>query len=141
MDREFIGKIMHESWSKTKRAQGFYGPGELAQDDDAAKYHPDLIPWELLPEPQKDINRHAFDAVIEAIRSAPQGQDYDLRPFDTLPEDHRGKVERWLKANDKQSNQVRWSLYPIGMVGRWIERAEQAEKGSVDAAPSEGKDG
>ncbi len=80
-DRERIGKIMHESWSKTKRAQGFHGPNETCTHPDylknecrhhfrCNKFHADLIPWEELPEPQKDINRHAFDAVIgAAIRS------------------------------------------------------------------------
>lgn len=34
---------------------------------------------------------------------------------------------RWLKANEKQPDDVRWGRFPLGMVQRWIERAEQAE--------------
>lgn len=48
-------------------------------------------------------------------------------PFDKLPAAHRQHVERWLTSNSKRSDEVRWSLYPLGMVGRWIERAETAE--------------
>lgn len=48
--------------------------------------------------------------------------------FDSLPSGHRGYVEDWLTANEQQPTQVRWSLYPLGMVGRWIERAQSAEQ-------------
>ena len=94
--REQLGKLMHESWSKTKRAQGFHGPDEqctapraglracvrglvgIGYDANPDKmscvhFHPDLIPWEQLPEKQKDINRHAFDAVLEQFDLVPKG--------------------------------------------------------------------
>lgn len=78
-----VGRIMHESWSKTKRAQGFHGPDEpctgprfgyavglagCSKGARCGKFHADLIPWEDLPESQKDINRHAFDAVLAEIK-------------------------------------------------------------------------
>jgi hypothetical protein len=78
---EQIGRIMHESWSKTKRARGYHGPHEPCTipniDCDTRridpphgtrcwKFHYDLVDWNNLPEPQKDINRHAFDAVLES---------------------------------------------------------------------------
>lgn len=80
-DRENIGKLMHESWSAMKRAQGFHGPtdaclacmppfGGIARRKDwirCSMFHADLVPWEQLPEAQKDINRHAFDAVIRSL--------------------------------------------------------------------------
>ena len=74
-----IGRIMHESWCVTKRAQGFHGPEEKCTTEHAiahgvglisgncGKFHADLIPWEQLPEKQKDINRHAFDALLPRI--------------------------------------------------------------------------
>ena len=64
---EDVGRIMHASWSKTKRFQGFHHPGEAGHgvtDHPCPKCHADLLPWEALPERQKDINRHAFDAVF-----------------------------------------------------------------------------
>jgi len=83
LDKDTQGRIMHESWTQTKRAQGFHGPREYCNTaieldrgqhseyttckvvgDVCPKYHRDLIPWEQLPEKQKDINRHAFDALI-----------------------------------------------------------------------------
>ncbi len=80
-----IGRIVHESWCKTKRAEGYHGPSDeciakggaskqyrcgtpdpvFGGDLRCGKYHADLIFWEQLPEEKKDINRHAADALIE----------------------------------------------------------------------------
>lgn len=92
IDREDVGRIMHESWTRTKRAQGFHGPGEYCNTaieldrgqyseyttckvvgDVCPKYHADLISWEKLPEKQKDINRHAFDDVLAELRRRAEG--------------------------------------------------------------------
>lgn len=76
IDREHVGRLMHESWSRTKKTQGFHGPNDMDNCADknyvaeetffcqCGKLHPDLIPWEELREDQKDINRHAFDDVL-----------------------------------------------------------------------------
>lgn len=85
-----VGRIMHESWSKTKRAQGFHGPDEpcdfkyppiycfgehsleypfgAGTRNRCTHFHPDLIPWEDLPQGQQDLNLHAFDDVLAEIR-------------------------------------------------------------------------
>jgi hypothetical protein len=74
-DREAIGRLMHESWTKTKREQGYHHPsepctspyikcGELSLPGNCDMIHKDLVPWERLSETQKAINRHAFDAVL-----------------------------------------------------------------------------
>jgi hypothetical protein len=68
---------MHESCSRTKRTQGFHGPKDecgkcigtefgvgIGAASNCPDFHADLIPWEQLPGKQKDINRHAFDAVL-----------------------------------------------------------------------------
>lgn len=77
IDREDVGRIMHESWTRTKRAQGFHHPTEehgpgfnkmLGIGKGCDKCHPDLILWEELSEAQKDINRHAFDDVLAKLR-------------------------------------------------------------------------
>lgn len=65
------GRIMHESWMRTKLAQGFHRTPprpELERNCPCPKCHADLIPWDELPEKQKDINRHAFDDVLAEIR-------------------------------------------------------------------------
>lgn len=59
----------------------------------------------------------------EFSKATPPLNDYDVRPFDKLPEVHAKHVEEWLAANHLTPAKIRWSLYPIGMVGRWIERA------------------
>lgn len=75
-----VGRIMHESWMRTKRTQGFHHPREnhiyprvgmpFAPKTNIVceKCHLDLVPWEKLPEAQKDINRHAFDNVLAELR-------------------------------------------------------------------------
>lgn len=69
----------------------------------------------------------------DGVSVAPTPQ-YDVRPFDQLPADHVQRVEGWLNSNEKRPADVRWSLYPIGMVQRWIERALSAE--SVAPTPA-----
>jgi len=68
VDREHVGRLMHESWSRTKRAQGFHGPDDYCPSCEGDLLcevrHADLIRWDDLPEKQKDINRHAFDDVL-----------------------------------------------------------------------------
>lgn len=37
------------------------------------------------------------------------------------------RVAEWLVANNKKAGEVLYGYFPLGMVARWIERAEQAE--------------
>lgn len=39
----------------------------LTKEHNCDKCHDDLVAWDDLPEPQKDINRHALDRVLEAL--------------------------------------------------------------------------
>ena len=43
-DREYIGKLFHESWSRTKRAQGFHGPDEACGQ--SLSYRVEYNNWE-----------------------------------------------------------------------------------------------
>lgn len=86
---------------------------------------------------ERDALKHQLDVACEAVKAGIK-ESAQLRervanleqplPFDTLPEDQRDHVEHWLTANDLKRSGVLWSLYPIGMVGRWIERAEKSEQ-------------
>jgi hypothetical protein len=75
-DLQEAGRIMHESWARTKHAQGFHGPNEPCTVDQASHsrsygcgmYHADLIPWEELPQKQKDINLNAFKDVFAVLQ-------------------------------------------------------------------------
>lgn len=72
ISRDDCGRIMHESWMRTKTAQGFHLRGmcvpSSAFGTPCDKCHADLIPWDDLPQKQKDINMHAFDDVLSEIR-------------------------------------------------------------------------
>lgn len=46
----------------------------------------------------------------------------------TLPEQLQTHVSAWLAANSKEPHEVRYGALPLGMVQRWIERAQQSEK-------------
>ncbi|MDE6023153.1 MAG: Ryanodine receptor Ryr [Muribaculaceae bacterium] len=51
---EELAKNVHEVWSKNRIDEGWtYGPVR----DDAAKKHPCLVPYEDLPESEKDYDR------------------------------------------------------------------------------------
>jgi len=80
--------------------------------------HPDCVA-DLVRELSEIIAEHAKE------KSAP---DLIARPFSPMPEDQAAHTAQWLRSNEKKPADVRWSLYPIGMVGRWIERAICAEK-------------
>ena len=58
---EQIAKNVHEVWSAGRMADGWkYG----AKRDDAEKTHPCLVPYEELPESEKEYDRKtAFDAL------------------------------------------------------------------------------
>ena len=64
--------------------------------------------------------RSVFDAqgwkTIEAFERTPP-----------MPTQLEQAVARWLRVNEKRPEQVFHGTFPLGMVQRWIERAEAAE--------------
>lgn len=52
--QEAIAENAHEVWAETRRGEGWtYGPFR----DDEKKQHPDMVPYNLLPESEKDYDR------------------------------------------------------------------------------------
>jgi hypothetical protein len=52
--REKLAANVHELWAASRMADGWvYGP----KRDDAQKAHPGLVPYERLPESEKDYDR------------------------------------------------------------------------------------
>lgn len=49
-------------------------------------------------------------------------------PVGMLPDKLDQYVDQWLASNKQQRGQVMHGLFPIGMVQRWIERAEATEE-------------
>ena len=63
--REAIAENAHEVWAKTRKDQGWaYG----AERDDTKKLHPDMIPYNLLPESEKEYDRQMAINTIKLVK-------------------------------------------------------------------------
>ena len=63
--REAIAENAHEVWAKTRKDQGWtYGP----ERDDIKKLHPDLLPYNLLPESEKEFDREMAINTIKLVK-------------------------------------------------------------------------
>lgn len=63
--REAIAENAHEVWAKARKDQGWsYGP----ERDDARKLHPDLLPYNLLPESEKEYDRQVAINTIKLVK-------------------------------------------------------------------------
>jgi len=61
---ERLAENSHDTWAKLRLEQGWtYGP----KRDDAAKKHPDLIPYADLTDSEKQYDRNASMETLKAI--------------------------------------------------------------------------
>lgn len=61
---EEMARNVHEVWAKNRVAEGWsYGPVR----DDEAKKHPCLVPYEDLPESEKDYDRATSQETLKLI--------------------------------------------------------------------------
>lgn len=61
---ERLAENSHDIWAQQRMADGWtYGP----QRDDAKKQHPDLVPYDQLPESEKVYDRQMATGTIKAI--------------------------------------------------------------------------
>lgn len=61
---EEMAKNVHEVWSRNRMNDGWtYGPVR----DDAAKKHPCLVPYEELPESEKEYDRATSQETLKLI--------------------------------------------------------------------------
>ena len=61
---ETLAQNNHDHWALKRIHEGWrYG----AKRDDASREHPDLIPYEELPESEKDYDRNTVREAIKAI--------------------------------------------------------------------------
>ena len=61
---ERLAANAHDVWAQRRMAEGWtYGP----QRDDAAKKHPDLVPYDDLPESEKEYDRDSAMNTLKAI--------------------------------------------------------------------------
>ena len=63
--REAIAENAHEVWAETRRNEGWtYGPVR----NDAKKQHPDMLPYNLLPESEKEYDRIMAMNTIKLVK-------------------------------------------------------------------------
>ena len=61
---ELLAENSHDIWAKRRMREGWtYGESR----DDAAKQHPDLVPYQDLPESEKQYDRDTALATLKAI--------------------------------------------------------------------------
>jgi ryanodine receptor 2 len=61
---EHLAQNTHEVWARQRTAQGWtFGP----QRDDAKKQHPDLIPYDELPDGEKEFDRLTAMETLKVI--------------------------------------------------------------------------
>jgi len=61
---ELLAKNAHDIWARQRLAEGWtYGP----ERDDAKKQHPCLVPYEQLPESEKEYDRNAAMETLKAV--------------------------------------------------------------------------
>lgn len=61
---EEMAKNVHEVWAKNRMAEGWtYGPVR----DDAGKKHPCLVPYDELPESEKEYDRATSQETLKLI--------------------------------------------------------------------------
>jgi hypothetical protein len=63
---ELLAKNAHENWAALRIAEGWrHGP----RRDDALREHPSLVPYERLPESEKEYDRRTALETIKTILS------------------------------------------------------------------------
>jgi hypothetical protein len=63
--REAIAENAHEVWAKSRKKEGWtYGP----RRDDEKKLHPDMLPYHLLPESEKEYDRQMAINTIKLVK-------------------------------------------------------------------------
>lgn len=63
---ELLAKNAHEVWAKTRQDEGWtYGPVR----NDAKKQHPCLVPYEKLPESEKEVDRRMAIETLKVIQA------------------------------------------------------------------------
>ena len=61
---ERLAENNHDHWARKRMDEGWvFGPGR----DDERKTHPDLVPYDELPESEKDYDRKAVVETLKAI--------------------------------------------------------------------------
>ena len=61
---EQLAKNNHDHWAMKRMEEGWqYGPVR----DDSKKFHPDLVPYDKLPEEEKEYDRKSVIETLKAV--------------------------------------------------------------------------
>jgi len=61
---ELLARNTHENWARQRMAEGWrHGP----QRDDSKKEHPSLVPYDALPESEKEYDRRTAMETVKTI--------------------------------------------------------------------------
>jgi hypothetical protein len=61
---EVLAENAHDTWAKMRIAEGWrYG----AHRDDAARTHPDLVPYDQLPDSERQYDRELATATLKVV--------------------------------------------------------------------------
>ncbi len=61
---EKMARNVHEVWARSRMAEGWtYGP----ERDDVARHHPCLVPYDELPESEKEYDRATSQETLKLI--------------------------------------------------------------------------
>ena len=75
---ETLAKNVHDTWAKERIAAGWsYGP----KRDDEQKQHPCIVPYEELPESEKECDRNAAVETLKSITAL----GYRIKGYKELP--------------------------------------------------------
>lgn len=83
-----------------------------------------------LADDHDDHGEHRTALILEAAARKLKEQEEVQKS--ELSDEMMGHVDEWLAVNEKKPTDVYWGLFPIGMVGRWIERAKGVEKAQAE---------
>jgi class 3 adenylate cyclase/tetratricopeptide (TPR) repeat protein len=114
--RELLARNSHDNWARLRIADGWrYGPHR----DDASKEHPDLVPFEELPESERDYDRQTALETIKALLAlgyiiqSPVSAQHTQHPSLAFDKD-RGNLLHTLKdarQQDRASLQKLWRAH------------------------------
>lgn len=89
--REAIAENAHEVWAESRRKEGWtYGP----ERDDTKKQHPDMLPYNRLPESEKEYDRIMAMNTIKLVKKL----GWEFRKSD--PHYNMRKATRHLTSSD-----------------------------------------
>ncbi len=70
---ELLAAGVHDSWAYNRMEQGWRYGKTLERD---SKTHPSLVPYEQLPESEKNVDRDTVETVLKIL----QQQGYCIKP-------------------------------------------------------------